>query len=337
MREGTQTGLEQDVDYWRETTRQQRNKVHPQFSNTLTSQLKSCEAVIVCGYNPCWVAARSISPIVWETSMPPCILVAATLVFNISAAAAYRPKASLSSKTSIMLAIFGSSKRYLSSCKVSTTCLLSHCLHRASVRTIASIPALPPRQFPTSGFVRLDSSEKIEEERLPLYDAERYYPACIGEVLASRYQIVSKLGYGTSSTTWLCRDLLYVFGRCPNETRADNCLKGASLLYDQDMYSWAKPGPRDCCFQASEKRWWPFREKACSFSVGFFWGCWSARKTCVPGLPTTWDEFYWIPKITPRQQVSEESRPEEYPTHFDIIGFHAWKQCYSYWQVVKQA
>jgi hypothetical protein len=66
---------------------------------------------------------------------------------------------------------------------------------------------LPQRQFLTSGFV-VDISRKIEEEDLPLYKAENYYPASIGQVLESRYQIVSKLGYGTSSTVWLCRNLL---------------------------------------------------------------------------------------------------------------------------------
>ncbi|KAJ5352583.1 hypothetical protein N7452_001557 [Penicillium brevicompactum] len=71
----------------------------------------------------------------------------------------------------------------------------------------SAAPFLPPRKFPTTGFVKIDPVEKIEEESLPFYDAEKYYPARIGEVFASRYQVVSKLGYGMSSTAWLCRDL----------------------------------------------------------------------------------------------------------------------------------
>jgi hypothetical protein len=55
--------------------------------------------------------------------------------------------------------------------------------------------------------VRLDTSEKIEEEGLPFYVAERYYPVYVGAIFAGRYQVVSKLGYGTSSTAWLCRNL----------------------------------------------------------------------------------------------------------------------------------
>jgi hypothetical protein len=79
-----------------------------------------------------------------------------------------------------------------------------------SARLKSSVSPLPPHRFPTSGFVELDSSETIEEEELPGYVAENYYPVCIGEVFASRYQVVSKLGCGMSSTVWLCRDLQWV-------------------------------------------------------------------------------------------------------------------------------
>ncbi|KAJ5223776.1 kinase domain-containing protein [Penicillium chermesinum] len=72
---------------------------------------------------------------------------------------------------------------------------------------MSSLHPLPSRRFPTSGFVKLDLSQKIEEEKLPGYVAEDYFPVYIGEVFASRYQVVSKLGYGMSSTAWLCRDL----------------------------------------------------------------------------------------------------------------------------------
>ncbi|PYI28526.1 CMGC/CLK protein kinase [Aspergillus indologenus CBS 114.80] len=71
---------------------------------------------------------------------------------------------------------------------------------------MASTPR-SPRQFPKTGFVILDSSEVIEEEDLPSYNAAKFYPVYIGEVFNSRYQVVSKLGYGASSTVWLCRDL----------------------------------------------------------------------------------------------------------------------------------
>ncbi|KAF2621538.1 kinase-like protein [Macroventuria anomochaeta] len=48
---------------------------------------------------------------------------------------------------------------------------------------------------------------EYEEEDVPNYRAERFYPVRLGEVLKSRYQVVAKLGFGTASTIWLCRDL----------------------------------------------------------------------------------------------------------------------------------
>lgn len=45
-----------------------------------------------------------------------------------------------------------------------------------------------------------------EVEKLEKYQASGYHPILIGDVLHSRYRVVHKLGYGTYSTTWLCRD-----------------------------------------------------------------------------------------------------------------------------------
>lgn len=70
-------------------------------------------------------------------------------------------------------------------------------------------PFSPARTFPKSGFQLIDPATLVEEETIPNYKAQRYYPASIGEVLDARYQIVGKLGYGSSSTVWLCRDLRY--------------------------------------------------------------------------------------------------------------------------------
>ncbi|KAE8384916.1 hypothetical protein BDV23DRAFT_176672 [Aspergillus alliaceus] len=47
---------------------------------------------------------------------------------------------------------------------------------------MVSVPPLRPRRFPTSGFVKLDTSEKIKEESLSFYVVERYYPVYIGEM-----------------------------------------------------------------------------------------------------------------------------------------------------------
>jgi serine/threonine-protein kinase SRPK3 len=72
---------------------------------------------------------------------------------------------------------------------------------------MATAPYSSPRKFPTSGFAALDATKKIEEENVPSYVPEDYYPVQIGEVFRSRYQVVTKLGFGVNSTVWLCRDL----------------------------------------------------------------------------------------------------------------------------------
>lgn len=70
----------------------------------------------------------------------------------------------------------------------------------------ASTPSLP-RDFPSSGFERIDSSSLVEEEKLPFYRRQDYYPMRVGQVIQGNYQAVAKLGYGTTSTVWLSRDL----------------------------------------------------------------------------------------------------------------------------------
>ena len=69
-------------------------------------------------------------------------------------------------------------------------------------------PPSPPRQISTVGFQTLDPSQPIEEETFAWYDPKYFYPVRIGEVFQSRYQVIGKLGYGSYSTVWLCRDLV---------------------------------------------------------------------------------------------------------------------------------
>ncbi|KXX80345.1 Serine/threonine-protein kinase SRPK [Madurella mycetomatis] len=71
---------------------------------------------------------------------------------------------------------------------------------------LASSPS-EPRRFPSRGFDVVDKGEVIEEEGLPKYKPEHFYPARLGEVFNDRFQIVTKLGYGSCSTIWLARDL----------------------------------------------------------------------------------------------------------------------------------
>ena len=63
------------------------------------------------------------------------------------------------------------------------------------------------KSFPKSQFQVIPNDQKIEEERLIDYRAERFYPIQLGQILNDRFQILAKLGFGTASTVWLCRDL----------------------------------------------------------------------------------------------------------------------------------
>lgn len=65
----------------------------------------------------------------------------------------------------------------------------------------------PLHRISTSGFTTLDSVTQIEEERLPHYDPSVFYPVRIGHVFEDRYQVLGKLGFGSNSTVWFCRDL----------------------------------------------------------------------------------------------------------------------------------
>jgi len=82
---------------------------------------------------------------------------------------------------------------------------------------------MQPRTFPTSGFETVPASVKFEEERLPYYDRHMFYPVQIGEVLNGHYQVVAKLGWGTTSTVWLAHDLELVFLTCFPTTHRLTC------------------------------------------------------------------------------------------------------------------
>ncbi|KAJ5978574.1 hypothetical protein N7501_001916 [Penicillium viridicatum] len=65
----------------------------------------------------------------------------------------------------------------------------------------------PVLQFPTSGFEVIKPSQVLEEERFEELKKGNYYPVNIGDILASKYQVIGKLGFGTTSTVWLAREL----------------------------------------------------------------------------------------------------------------------------------
>lgn len=51
----------------------------------------------------------------------------------------------------------------------------------------------------------------LEEESFSWYNRRAFYPVRIGETFKSKYQVLLKLGYGSVSTAWLCRDTEYDF------------------------------------------------------------------------------------------------------------------------------
>ena len=73
----------------------------------------------------------------------------------------------------------------------------------------------PVRHLATRTSQELSAEAKVEEELVPGYRPEDFYPVELGEVFNSRYQVVAKLGCGVGSTAWLCRDLQYIPRPCP--------------------------------------------------------------------------------------------------------------------------
>lgn len=78
---------------------------------------------------------------------------------------------------------------------------------RWSLNPLKTIRTCPWPESTAAVPALLDGSNPVEEEQTPYYDPKRFYPARLGGVLNARYQLATKLGYGTSSTVWLARDL----------------------------------------------------------------------------------------------------------------------------------
>ncbi|KAG6156530.1 hypothetical protein E4U11_005606 [Claviceps purpurea] len=87
------------------------------------------------------------------------------------------------------------------------TSILRRSGHMQAFCQVANRLAWKPLAFPSEGFAVIPADERIEEETLPNYATSQYYPVAIGEIFRARYQVVGKLGFGTTSTVWLARDL----------------------------------------------------------------------------------------------------------------------------------
>lgn len=65
----------------------------------------------------------------------------------------------------------------------------------------------PIWRVPSSSALPIPEDELVDEEICPEYNARHYFPAKPGEILASHYQLLVKIGWGTRSTVWLARDI----------------------------------------------------------------------------------------------------------------------------------
>ena len=81
------------------------------------------------------------------------------------------------------------------------------------VRQLTRKTPLQPVRFPTAGFDIIPKSALLEEEQLDEFKQGKYFPVQIGDVYVSKYQVLGKLGFGSTSTVWLARDLELVSSR----------------------------------------------------------------------------------------------------------------------------
>jgi serine/threonine-protein kinase SRPK3 len=65
--------------------------------------------------------------------------------------------------------------------------------------------ALTSKSDTPSTWDLIPSDKETEEESVPGYHVDAFYPVKIGELFKSKYLVIAKLGFGTSSTVWLCK------------------------------------------------------------------------------------------------------------------------------------
>jgi serine/threonine-protein kinase SRPK3 len=86
----------------------------------------------------------------------------------------------------------------------------------------------------------ISAFKQIEEETLPKYNVNAFYPTRLDEVLNDRYQVITKLGFGVTATVWLARDLeaqksgrKYVTIKINVNTLSDDWLKGRRKIAER--------------------------------------------------------------------------------------------------------
>ncbi|KAF5011334.1 hypothetical protein FDECE_2552 [Fusarium decemcellulare] len=84
---------------------------------------------------------------------------------------------------------------HLQPCICTRSFTSSHPRHQSSKSSSAPVPESLPPNVP------------IDEEQLPRYRSEDYYPANPGDVLGEQYELKAKVGWGSTSTVWLAQDI----------------------------------------------------------------------------------------------------------------------------------
>ena len=76
-----------------------------------------------------------------------------------------------------------------------------------SVKSLMREPEPQLYRFSAANFETLPLDLKVEEEAHDTISKRRYHPVQIGAVIAKRYQVLGKLGFGLGSTVWLANDI----------------------------------------------------------------------------------------------------------------------------------
>ncbi|KAJ9209278.1 hypothetical protein DTO166G4_9119 [Paecilomyces variotii] len=76
-----------------------------------------------------------------------------------------------------------------------------------SRRTVYSFARKSLWQLRRTSEPPIPQQEPVDEELCPGYNSASFYPANPGEVLAERFQLLVKIGWGSQSTVWLARDI----------------------------------------------------------------------------------------------------------------------------------
>lgn len=102
---------------------------------------------------------------------------------------------------------------------------------RVSQASKRALVALRKRPFhiPQDPAPAIPSQRIVDEERSPRYNPEAYYPAKPGEILADKYQLMSKIGWGSGSTVWLARDIDRQVSSDLHGTQADEMFVSVQL------------------------------------------------------------------------------------------------------------